>query len=42
VSVGSEDDESDPDKGHGWMTRLVDSGVLAVANFERVRKADIQ
>ena len=42
VSVGSEDDESDPDKGHGWMARLVDSGVLAVANFERVRKADIQ
>jgi len=42
VSVGSEDDESDPDKGHGWMTRLVDSGVLGVAGFERVRKADIQ
>jgi hypothetical protein len=42
VSVGTEDDEADPDKGHGWMTRLVDSGVLAVANFERVRKADIQ
>jgi hypothetical protein len=42
VSVGSEDDESDPDKGHGWMARLVDSGVLGVAGLERVRKADIQ
>jgi hypothetical protein len=42
VSVGTEDDESDPDKGHGWMARLVDSGVLGVAGFERVRKADIQ
>jgi hypothetical protein len=42
VSVGSEDDEADPNKGHGWMTRLIDGGVLAAANFERVRKADIQ
>jgi hypothetical protein len=28
--------------GHGWMSRLVDSGALAVANFERVRKAEIR
>jgi hypothetical protein len=33
--------EADADMGHGWMSRLVDSGALAVANFERVRKAEI-
>jgi hypothetical protein len=27
---------------HGWMSRLVDSGALAVGNFERVRKAEIR
>ena len=42
VSVGSPDDESDPNKGHGWMSRLVDSSVLGAAGFERVRKADIE
>jgi hypothetical protein len=42
VSVGNADDEADPDKGHGWMSRLVDSGALAAAGFERVRKADIE
>jgi hypothetical protein len=42
VSVGSADDEADPLKGHGWLSRLVDSGVHAAANFERVRKADIE
>jgi hypothetical protein len=42
VSVGTEDDEADPNRGHGWMSRLVDGGVLAAANFRRVRKADIQ
>jgi hypothetical protein len=42
VSVGSADDEADADIGHGWMSRLVDSGALAVANFERVRKAEIR
>jgi hypothetical protein len=41
VSVGSADDESDPDRGHGWMSRLVDSGALTAAGFERVRKADL-
>jgi hypothetical protein len=39
ASVGSADDESDPDRGHGWMCRLVDSGALTVAGFKRVRKA---
>src|SRR6266536_169115 len=26
ASVGHEADEADPDKGHGWMCRLVDAG----------------
>jgi hypothetical protein len=41
ASVGTEDDESDPDKGHGWMCRLVDSEALGAAGFERVRKAEL-
>lgn len=41
ASVGSEDDESDPDKGHGWMCRLLDSEALGAAGFDRVRKAEI-
>ena len=42
AAVGSFEDESNPDSGHGWMTRLVDAGVLAVAGFSRVRKAELQ
>ena len=41
ASVGSMDDESNSDSGHGWMTRLVDSGALTAAGFARVRKADL-
>ena len=41
VSVGSSDDEADPDQGHGWMSRLVDVSALAAAGFQRVRKADL-
>jgi hypothetical protein len=41
ASVGSPDDESDPDSGHGWLTRLVDSGALGAAGFARVRKAEL-
>jgi hypothetical protein len=41
ASVGSGDDESDPDKGHGWMCRLVDAEALGAAGFERVRKAQL-
>ena len=41
ASVGSVDDEANPDAGHGWMSRLVDSGVLTVAGFRRVRKTEI-
>ena len=41
ASVGSLADEADPDSGHGWLCRLLDSGALAAAGFERVRKAQL-
>ena len=41
ASVGTTEDEADPDKGHGWMCRLVDAGVLAAAGFARVRKPEL-
>jgi hypothetical protein len=41
ASVGSLEDEADPDSGHGWLCRLFDSGALAAAGFERVRKAQL-
>ena len=41
ASVGSPDDEADPDAGHGWLCRLLDSSVLAAAGFARVRKAEL-
>jgi hypothetical protein len=41
ASVGSFEDETDPDKGHGWMVRLFDGGVLTAAGFERVRKLQL-
>jgi hypothetical protein len=41
ASVGSFDDEADPDRGHGWMIRLLDAGVLAAAGFARIRKAQL-
>jgi hypothetical protein len=41
ASVGSFDDESDPDSGHGWMCRLVDASALGAAGFARVRKVDV-
>jgi hypothetical protein len=42
ASIGSEDDESDPLSGHGWMCRLVDAEALGAAGFERVRKAELE
>jgi hypothetical protein len=42
ASVGSLEDESDPESGHGWMCRLVDGSALGAAGFERVRKAELQ
>jgi hypothetical protein len=41
VSTGREEDEVDPYSGHGWMCRLLDSGALGAAGFERVRKAEL-
>jgi hypothetical protein len=42
ASVGTLEDEADPDSGHGWMCRLVDASALAAAGFARVRKAELQ
>ncbi len=41
ASFGSEDDESDPLSGHGWLCRLVDADVHGAAGFVRVRKAEL-
>jgi hypothetical protein len=41
ASVGSTEDEAEPDVGHGWLCRLVDAGALGAAGFSRVRKAEI-
>jgi hypothetical protein len=42
ASFGRYEDESDPDTGHGWLSRLVDVSALAAAGFSRVRKAELQ
>jgi hypothetical protein len=39
ATVGTPDDEANPESGHGWMCRLLDAGVLRVAGFQRVQKA---
>jgi hypothetical protein len=41
ASVGHEEDEADPNSGHGWMCRLVDASALGAAGFARVRKAEL-
>jgi hypothetical protein len=41
ASVGSYEDESNPDSGHGWLCRLTDVSALAAAGFSRVRKAQL-
>jgi hypothetical protein len=41
AAVGTEQEEADPDSGHGWMCRLADSEALGAAGFSRVRKADL-
>jgi hypothetical protein len=41
ASVGTEEDESNPDSGHGWLCRLLDASALGAAGFERVRKAEV-
>jgi hypothetical protein len=42
VTVGSYEDEFDPNSGHGWMCRLADSGVLGIGGFARVRKPELE
>jgi len=41
ASVGSWEDEAEPESGHGWMVRLADAEALGAAGFERVRKAEL-
>jgi len=41
ASIGSFDDQADPDSGHGWLSRLVDSSASAAAGFSRIRKAQL-
>ncbi len=41
ASVGTVEDEVDPDSGHGWLCRLIDSDALGAAGFVRVRKAEV-
>jgi hypothetical protein len=41
ASVGTVDDESNPDTGHGWLCRLYDAGPLVAAGFSRVRKPQL-
>ena len=41
ASIGSVDDESNPDSGHGWLCRLLDAGPLVAAGFSRVRKPQL-
>jgi hypothetical protein len=41
ASIGTFDDQADPDSGHGWLSRLVDASASAAAGFTRVRKAQL-
>jgi hypothetical protein len=41
ASLGRPDDEADPEKGHGWLSRLVDAGVLRAAGLRRVKKTEL-
>ena len=41
ASVGSFEDESDPNSGHGWHCRLLDVSALRAAGLTRVRKASL-
>ena len=41
ASIGSFDYQANPDSGHGWLSRLVDSSASAAAGFSRVRKAQL-
>ena len=41
ASVGSYEDESDPESGHVWLCRLADVGALTAAGLQRVRRAQL-
>jgi DnaK suppressor protein len=41
VSIGDAEAESDPSRGHGWLVRLCDVGVLSAAGFTRIRQAEL-
>jgi hypothetical protein len=41
ASVGTFEDEGDPDSGHGWMCRLVDAEALGAAGFNRVQRVQL-
>jgi hypothetical protein len=42
ASVGTFDDEANPNAGHGWLTRLYDAGVLEAAGFVRVHRTQLE
>ena len=42
ASFGTEEEESDPLSGHGWMVRLYDAEVLGAAGFVRVKKSELE
>jgi hypothetical protein len=42
ASFGTEEEESDPLRGHGWMVRLYDAEVLGAAGFVRVKKTELE
>jgi len=39
AALGDFDDDSSPSSGFGWMSRLVDAGILQAGGFYRVRKS---
>ena len=41
ASSGTWESEADPDSGHGWPCRLVDSDVLGAAGFVRLREIEL-
>jgi len=41
ASVGTFEDEADPNSGHGWMCRLVDSEALGAAGLDRVQRVQL-
>jgi hypothetical protein len=41
ASIGTWENEADPDSGHGWLCRLVDSDVLGTAGFVRLREIEL-